>query len=282
MSDRRSFLTARWRHLVMLNFAVDPDCLTPLAPLGTELDDFDGRYLVSVVAFEFAAAKLFGLRVPGYQLFPEVNLRFYVRRWIGGRWRRGVVFIKELVPRRLVAGVARYVFGQNFASARMFHHVGTTRQGQLGHAALCPRHPVTNGPYQTSIRYRWTVNDCACHVSAKPGGQSDDPEHAFVAQHYYAYAKSGRRSVEYRVEHPPWRIYQASDVSYTLHGSEVYGEPIGRWLLQPPSSVLIADGSEVAVYREESFTDSAKSRGRENRFQPVETCRRSIFQPREA
>src|SRR5688572_8763603 len=92
MRDRRPFLRARWRHLLMLNFEVDPDCLAPLVPPGTELDDFDGRCLASIVAFEFSQTRLFGLGIPGYQFFPEVNFRFYVRRFIDGDWRRGVVF----------------------------------------------------------------------------------------------------------------------------------------------------------------------------------------------
>jgi uncharacterized protein len=231
MSDRRPFLTARWQHLVMLNFAVDPDGLAPLVPEGTELDDYNGRCLVSVVAFEFADAKFFGLRVPGFQLFPEVNLRFYVRRWTGSQWRRGVVFINELVPRRLVVAVARHMFGQSFSYARMFHRLTRSDAGEV-----------------TDLRYRWNSRRCPCHVSAEVSRLSNDPEHTFVAEHYYAYAKSSRGSLEYRVEHPPWRVYHAVNVSHTLYGCEIYGQQIGRSLLKPASSVLIADGSAVSVY----------------------------------
>jgi uncharacterized protein YqjF (DUF2071 family) len=262
MSDRRPFLTARWQHLVMLNFAAPADCLAPLVPIGTELDEYEGRALISVVAFEFAEATLFGLKVPGYQLFPEVNLRFYVRRWTGGQWRRGVVFIQELVPRRLVARVARYIFGQNFGYARMFHRVETVWQDQIGHVVLCPSRRDRDRQANTTIRYCWQLGNCDCHVRGEVGPESDIPEHAFVAEHYYAYAACRQGTVEYLVEHPRWRVYQAKNVSFALSGPKIYGQQIGRWLLEPPSSVLIADGSAVAVYHEARFNDGKDTPGR--------------------
>ncbi|MDE0204502.1 MAG: DUF2071 domain-containing protein, partial [Candidatus Tectomicrobia bacterium] len=100
---RRVFLSANWRHLVMVNYEVDPNLLRSWLPAGVELDTWQGRTLASVVGFEFLATRVLGVQVPGHQDFHEVNLRFYVRRRVGGGWRRGVVFVKELVPRRAIA-----------------------------------------------------------------------------------------------------------------------------------------------------------------------------------
>jgi uncharacterized protein len=215
----------------MLNFEVDPDCLIPLVPPGTELDLFDGRCLVSIVAFEFGDARLYGVRIPGYQSFPEVNLRFYVRRWVDDAWRRGVVFIKELVPARIVALIARRVFGQNFA------HAPTTYQIECGESSRV-----------TGLRYDWRVNGRPCFAAAAVSAPSSDAEHAFVAEHYYAYATRGSGCIEYRVEHRPWIIHSVATCTCDLNAERVYGVRIGRWLRAEPRSALYADGSAVAVY----------------------------------
>ena len=110
----RSFLTAEWRHLAMLNFAVDPKLLEPLIPPGTELDFHDGETFVSVVGFMFLRTRLVGLPIPFHRNFEEVNLRFYVRRRAPEGWRRGVVFVRELVPRRAIAFVARVFYDEPY------------------------------------------------------------------------------------------------------------------------------------------------------------------------
>ena len=94
----RTFLTAEWRDLALLNFEIEPDVLLPHVPGGTEIDLWDGRCFVSVVGFRFFRTRLMGLPIPFHSNFLEVNLRFYVRREVQGELRRGVVFIKEIVP----------------------------------------------------------------------------------------------------------------------------------------------------------------------------------------
>ncbi|MBS1563590.1 MAG: DUF2071 domain-containing protein, partial [Bacteroidetes bacterium] len=101
-----SFLTAKWEKLVMANYAVDPAVLKPFVPAGTVLDEFERRYYVSLVGFLFDDVRLKGWRIPYHRRFPEVNLRFYVRRDIPdnpGAVQRGVVFISEIVPRFAIA-----------------------------------------------------------------------------------------------------------------------------------------------------------------------------------
>ena len=103
----KPFLTANWRYLAMLNFAVDPKILEPLVPSETELDFHEGQTFLSVVGFLFLDTRVIGMPIPLHRDFEEVNLRFYVRRKSADQWRRGVVFVRELVPRAAIAIVAR-------------------------------------------------------------------------------------------------------------------------------------------------------------------------------
>ena len=77
-----------------------------------ELDAWQGIKLMSLVGFEFRGTRVLGLSVPGHRDFPEVNLRFYVRGKVSENWRRGVVFVKELLPRRAIAWMARRLYGE--------------------------------------------------------------------------------------------------------------------------------------------------------------------------
>jgi len=107
----------------MLNYVVDPGLITPLVPPETEIDFQNGETFLSVVGFLFLDTRLLGLEIPLHRDFEEVNLRFYVRRKSAGTWRRGVVFIRELVPRRAIAFVARTLYGENYIAVPMKHEI---------------------------------------------------------------------------------------------------------------------------------------------------------------
>ncbi|HEX7980960.1 MAG TPA: DUF2071 domain-containing protein, partial [Gemmatimonadaceae bacterium] len=112
-ATRSAFLTAEWRWLVMLNYEVPPEVLAPYVPRGTSLDLWQGHALVSVVGFRFIETRVIGVPIPFHRHFDEVNLRFYVRRELpGGEARRGVVFIRELVPKPMIAWVARALYNE--------------------------------------------------------------------------------------------------------------------------------------------------------------------------
>src|SRR5215467_7194109 len=115
------FLTAEWRHLAMLNYEIEPQILQPYVPAGTELDTWSNKTFISVVGFMFLKTRVMGLPIPFHQNFEEVNLRFYVRYKAANEWRRGVVFIKEIVPRWAIATVARVVYNENYAAMPMRH-----------------------------------------------------------------------------------------------------------------------------------------------------------------
>ncbi|MBA8807902.1 YqjF family protein [Promicromonospora sukumoe] len=233
------FLSAEWRRLVMLSYEIDPDVLRPLVPPGVELDTWDGRHLVSMVGFQFLDTRLLGVPVPFHRDFDEINLRFYVRRRADDGWRRGVVFVREIVPRWALATVARVVYGENYVARPMRHridlHDGEVTPGGLveysWHDARAWHHlrATTEGPAQPLV----------------PGSQEE-----FVTEHYWGYAaQRGGGTVEYRVEHPSWQVRQARDPALECDVEQVYGRPFVESLAGEPFSAFVADGSPVVVRR---------------------------------
>jgi uncharacterized protein len=225
-----TFLTAEWRYLLMVNFVVDPAVLGPLVPAGTELDLWQGRAYVSVVGFRFLRTRVLGVPVPFHRNFDEVNLRFYVRRHVNGEWRKGVAFVKEIVPRRAIAFVARTLYNENYVRMPM-------------------RSAVTvPGP----VRYEWWHGGAWAGVSAMVIGEltlpGSEAEETFIGEHYWGYARQPDGStVEYGVEHPPWRVWRCADAALSCRAELLYGERFAKVLAGPPASAFLADGSPVIV-----------------------------------
>lgn len=92
----------------MLNYEIDPALLLPFVPKGTELDTWNDTMFASMIGFRFLDTRVLGMAIPIYRDFEEINLRFYVRRKADDGWRRGVVFVKEIVPRLAIELTARW------------------------------------------------------------------------------------------------------------------------------------------------------------------------------
>jgi uncharacterized protein len=234
-ANERIFLSAEWRDLVMLNYEIDPPLLRTFVPPGTELDTFDGRMFVSLVGFRFLRTKIYGrLAVPFHTNFDEVNLRFYVRRRANGEIRRGVVFIREIVPRTAIAVLANLAYGEKYSPHRMRHSVSLSASGG-------------------SASYDWRLNGAWCQLEAKVSGASNEPAEGsleqFIAEHYWGYTKHSRgSSLEYRVEHVPWRVWTSREAGFKGNADSLYGPELGAIIRRPPDSAFIADGSPVIVY----------------------------------
>ncbi len=230
------FMTAQWRHLLMVNFQVDPDLLQPLVPDGTELDFHDGRTFVSLVGFEFRDARLIGLSIPFHRNFDEINLRFYVRRSTPTGWRRGVVFVKEIVRVWAVATVARWVYNENFVVRPVRHQLRLP-------AADCP------GVIVYSFRQNRRWNSLSANFGCELSHPLPESEEAFVAEHYWGYTRRGDGSTaEYHVTHPPWRIWLAKNIQFDFDFAETYGLPFKSVFDSAPTSAFVADGSAVEVF----------------------------------
>src|SRR5688500_10577936 len=112
----------------MLNYRVAPELLRPHVPAGTELDTWNDAVHVSVVGFLFRDTRVLGIPVPFHRRFEDVNLRFYVRREVDGEVRRAVTFLRELVPRRAIATVARLAYAEPYTALPMRHRLGPVQQ----------------------------------------------------------------------------------------------------------------------------------------------------------
>lgn len=229
--ENPAFISAEWRDLVMLNYAVDPALLKPHVPAGTVLDSFGGRTYVSLVAFRFLRTKLFGaLPIPFHSDFAEVNLRFYVRR----NDRRGVVFIAEIVPKWAVAKVARVAFEENYVALPMRYRVDI------------------NGGTKTA-EYEWQVKGAWCKIHARASAPAVRAEEGsleqFITEHYWGYsAMRNGDSIEYQVSHVPWCISSSTLAGFEGDASALYGADLGRTIQRQPDSAFIAEGSPVIVH----------------------------------
>jgi uncharacterized protein YqjF (DUF2071 family) len=230
------FLTAEWRHLAILNFVINPSALHPYVPAGTELDLWNGRTLVSLVGFMFLNTRVRGVPIPFHRNFEEVNLRFYVRRRTHEGWRRGVVFIKELVPRTAVAVAARLVYGENYSAVPMSHRIEASTAGER---------PLRR------VSYRWRFKATAYEIEVTAGGESRQisagSEEAFVTEHYWGYGRRRKHTLEYQVLHPQWRVWPAQTAAFRGDVSLLYGGQFVECLSAAPRSALLAEGSSVTV-----------------------------------
>jgi uncharacterized protein YqjF (DUF2071 family) len=230
------FLTAGWHNLAMLNFTIDPRILEPYVPAGTELDSWQGRTHVSIVGFQFVDTKVLGIPLPFHRHFEEVNLRFYVMRQTPEGPRRGVVFIREIAPKWLVSLVARWFYNESYVTMPMRHRVELPSESADG-----------------SVQYEWEHGNRWNGLSARIHGQPlpalAGSVEEFITEHYWGYTKQkDGATMEYQVEHPPWRVWPASSARYDCDVEAIYGKEFVPYLREP-SSAFVADGSPIIVRR---------------------------------
>ncbi len=217
----------------MANYRVPEGVLAPFLPKGLALDTLHGAPCASLVGFLFHDTRVFGVGWPGYRDFEEVNLRFYVKRTIpDGTVRRGVVFVSEIVPLRLVTWVANTLYGERYRYAPMDHTLDL-RSDTL------------------EVEYRWTLGGrghrIALTADAQPRAMAAGSDEEFIFEHYWGYAKRGSGTTEYQVEHPAWRVFPVREFALDLDAETHYGASFAPHLSGEPDSVFLAEGSAVQV-----------------------------------
>jgi uncharacterized protein YqjF (DUF2071 family) len=228
-----AFLTAEWKMLTMANYAIDPSLLAPYLPAQTEIDLWEGRCYVSLVGFLFAGTRLKGIKVPFHSDFEEVNLRFYVRhRTASGEWRRGVVFISEIVPKPALAYVANFFYKEHYQYMPMRHAWHLTEEAM-------------------TIQYEWKGdgwNSLCVVTETTPLPISAESEEAFITEHYFGYGRiDAARTTEYQVDHPAWRMYPVQGYEIKVDFGRLYGSSFAFLEGRTPQSILLAEGSEICV-----------------------------------
>jgi uncharacterized protein YqjF (DUF2071 family) len=228
-----TFLSARWENLIMANYEVNPDVLTPYLPHGVELDFYNNKTYVSLVGFMFKKTSLFHIPIPFLGTFEEINLRFYVKRVEGDSIKRGVVFINETVPYKLVASLANKLYKE--------HYVAIPTKNTIA---------ITN--LSKNIRYQWKINKEWNHITVNATKENEQmlPEsiEEFIFEHYYGYTKiNDLLSQEYKVDHPRWQVNKVLDYSIHCNFKSMYGNNFSFLSNHQPDSVIIAEGSPVTV-----------------------------------
>ncbi|MEW6282503.1 MAG: DUF2071 domain-containing protein [Candidatus Eremiobacterota bacterium] len=226
----RPFLTARWSHLCLFNYALEPEVLQPYLPRGLELDLYQGRPCCSLVAFDFLETRVLGVRWPLHADFPELNLRFYVRAGS----HRGVVFVKEIVPRPLVAAIARLTYNEPYTAAPLRSRVSRSRW------EIRVRH---------RLRYGLRLHHLEVRARKEPWLPGPDSLEHHFKEHEWGFGRSfSGRTTCYRVHHPLWTVYPVERYRVDLDWGRVYGPSWASMRDREPDSVVLARGSEVEVY----------------------------------
>ena len=228
------FLTAEWRRLVLLNYRIEPDILKPFVPAHTELDIWNDTSYVSLVGFMFLNTRLKGVKIPWHVHFEEINLRFYVRRHdpVSG-WKRGVVFISEIVPKPAITWVANTIYNEHYI-CRPMQHVWKEDAQNL------------QVEYAWRNAGRWNgfgVQAENAPTDLKPGSEAE-----FITEHYWGYARrDSARTIEYQVEHPRWQVYPIKAWHCEVDFGKVYRPTFAHLAEAEPLSVFLAEGSDVTV-----------------------------------
>lgn len=227
------FLRAEWRKLAIANYSVDPDLLKPYLPYKTELDYWNDKCYVSLVGFRFLNTRLKGIAIPFHRHFEEVNLRFYVRYKDLSGWRRGVTFIREIVPKHALAFVANTFYNEKYVTLPMRHKWDVKEDSIFV-------------SYSWKLRKIW--NQFSLSADASPMELALNSEEEFITEHYWGYTPhDGQMCSEYGVEHPRWSTYRVRNYNIDVAFDQVYGKSFQLLNKQIPNSVMLAEGSEIVV-----------------------------------
>ena len=228
-----NFLEAKWENLIMANYAVDPKVLIPYLPKGVELDSFEGKFYVSLVGFMFNKTRIFKVPIPYLGSFEEINLRFYVIRKHEGKIKRGVVFINETVPFAPVAWMANYLYKEHYTAVKTKHHWHLTDT-------------LKTIDYSWEKDKKW--NNIRVNAHSQGNAMKAGSVEAFIFEHYFGYTRvDEHKTLEYRINHPSWKINQVIDHSIDCDFEKMYGTDFAFLNSQQADHVILAEGSDVSV-----------------------------------
>ena len=228
-----TFLKANWENIIMANYVIDPEILTPFLPKGVSLDLYNGKAYVSLVGFMFKKTKLFNIPIPFFGTFEEINLRFYVQRKEDGITKRGVVFINETIPYRIVAWVANKLYNEHYT-------------------VVSTQHSITNNLDSKKVKFDWLLNKKWNSIYVEASNESQimkkDTLEKFIYEHYFGYTKIDENNTEeYRLQHPSWKINSVLETKIDCDFKAMYGDSFSVLNDTKPEAVFIAEGSSVKI-----------------------------------
>ena len=234
-----TFLTADWKNLIMANYVIDSAVLKSYLPNKTELDLFNGKAYVSLVGFMFMNTRLLGFKIPFHVNFEEVNLRFYVRYNDNGVWKRGTVFIKEIVPKLAISLIANTVYHEKYDTKKMKHFIAETAN-------------ELSLSYQWKHQGKWNAIEAIVEKPAQPMIPGSAEE--FIAEHYWGYSKyNSTTTFEYNVQHPAWKTFPLKSYVIDCDFIAMYGAAFSELMNAKPNSVFVAAGSDISVLKKRNL-----------------------------
>lgn len=237
-----TFLSAKWNNLIMANYIINPDYLLKYLPVGTEIDLWENKCYVSLVGFMFNDTKVLGFKIPKHTDFEEVNLRFYVKHLENGEWKRGVVFIKEIVPKQAITFVANTLYKENYQTFSMHHEDKLEAEIR-------------------TVAYHWKNHSIAVKAYDFSTTIDPDSEAEFITEHYFGYTKYNENTTyEYEVKHPKWNQYTIKNYNINVDFKEVYGLDFEFLDHVKPNSVFLVDGSEISVANKRKIKHNGNSK----------------------
>ncbi len=227
-----TFLTGAWRKLLMINYIIDKNILEKYLPNGTEIELFEGKCYISLIGFMFMDTKLKGIPIPFHRNFEEINLRFYVTREENGIKKRGVVFIKEIVPKPAITIIANTVYNEKYETLPMKHQ-WIEHENSLEII------------YQTK-RKNW--QSFSIKTSKDSFDIANGSKAEFITEHYWGYNKfNEQKTIEYNVRHPRWKVYDTLSYETNFDFEEMYGANFSFLNQLKADSVFLAEGSEIEI-----------------------------------
>jgi hypothetical protein len=180
----------------------------------------------------FLNTKVKGCKLPGHINFEEVNLRYYVKHQNGDEVRRGVGFIKEIVPKTLIASLARIIYKEPYQALPMKH--SWLEENEL------------NIEYKWKLKENWNSVSVKAETHSFPSNEKSEAD--FITERYWGYTKiNNKKTNEYEVQHPTWEIYNVLDSMINVDFQESYGRDFEFLNNQKPKSVILAEGSKISV-----------------------------------
>jgi hypothetical protein len=227
------FLKAEWKNLALFNYEVDPEILEKYIPAGTEIDIWNNKCYVSLVGFMFKNTKVLGVTIPFHINFEEVNLRFYVKRFENNECKRGVVFIKEIVPKKAITFIANTLYKEHYETQKMRHKIIENKN-------------INRFIYQWKVQKNW--NTIQLETEKNSIEIAIDSEAEFITEHYFGYTKiNSETTFEYEVQHPRWEQFKVLNHKVDINFQENYGNDFTFLETTTPTSVLLARGSAIKV-----------------------------------
>lgn len=228
-----NFLNAEWKNLALFNYEVKSRILKKYLPTGTEIDIWDNKCYVSLVGFMFKNTKVLGLKVPFHINFEEVNLRFYVKRFENGEWKRGVVFIKEIVPKKAITFIANTLYQEHYETRKMRHQIIENEDSN-------------HFTYQWKIDKKWNTIELETKKNAIEIEINSEAE--FITEHYFGYTKINEDTTfEYEVTHPRWEQFKVLKYNVDIDFGKTYGSDFEFLQNLKPTSVFLSKGSKITV-----------------------------------